>query len=248
MKTVGFQSRYRVMDAFGIPIYVDITFVILLLIFVTDFHSFTFGLAAALTLAISVTLHELAHALTARAFGFRTQDITLSLLGGCASLIALPRKAWQELVTALAGPLVSFALATLAYVILSLGVITNYWLFGVFRYAFWMNIMLGAFNLLPGFPMDGGRIFRSVMRAFMNRARATFVAMWVGRAVAILLALRAVHSVFTGGSWGFVTLMIAWMIWKEGYREYRQALVEEDFSRWTQDDFNARVSPPPYDR
>ena len=89
-----------------------------------------------------------------------------------------------------------------------------------------MNLMLGAFNLLPGFPLDGGRVFRSAMGAFMNRARATFIAMVVGRGVAVLLAL------------------IAWMIWKEGYREYRQALDEGVWDgKW---DFSARVSPPPY--
>ena len=243
------QSKYRLCELFGIPIYVDISFAILLLIFLTDFGSFTFGIAAALVLAISVTLHELGHALTARAFGYRTNDITLSLLGGCASLISLPRKAWQEFLTALAGPLVSFSISLAVLLLDILGIrIENNWLRGVLSYAFYMNIMLGGFNLLPGFPMDGGRIFRSVMQAFVSRPKATLIAMWVGRAFAILLALRGVHSIFSGGSWGFISILIAWMIWKEGYREYQQALRDESWNRWTQDDFNARVSPPPYDR
>ena len=196
-----------------------------------------------------MTLHELGHALTARVFGYRTRDITLSLLGGCASLIALPRKAWQEFVTALAGPLVSFAIAGAVMLLDVFGVeVHNAWLRGVLTYAFWMNVMLGAFNLLPGFPMDGGRIFRSVMCAFLSRAKATLVAMWVGRAFAILLGLRGLHSLVTGGPWGFVSILIAWMIWREGWREYQMARVEEDFRNWTQDDFDARVSPPPYDR
>ena len=108
--------------------------------------------------------------------------------------------------------------------------------------------MLGTFNLLPGFPMDGGRIFRSVMCAFTTRAKATLVAMWVGRAFAILLGLRGLHSLATGGPWGFISILIAWMIWRDGWREYQMARVEEDFRNWTQDDFDARVSPPPYDR
>lgn len=243
-----FGHRYKALDAFGIPVYIDLTFLLLLFLFVLDFGSFTFGLAAALTLAISVTLHELAHALTARAFGYRTQDITLSLLGGCASLIALPRKAYQEFLTALAGPLMSFALAGAAYAVLELAPIENQWLMAVLYYASYMNLILGGFNLLPGFPMDGGRIFRSVMRVFMTRARATFVAMWVGRVFAILLAFRGLWAMVNGGGWGFVSLLIAWMIWKDGAREYQQALLEEDFRHWTQDDFNARVSPPPYER
>lgn len=246
---VGFKNKFHVCELFGIPIFVDFSFAILLLLFVTSHHSFSFGIAAALVLAISVVAHELGHALTARAFGYRTNDITISLLGGCASMIALPRKGYQEFLTALAGPAVSFALAFFVFLLDLFGVvIVNDWLRGVLAYLFYMNLMLGFFNLLPGFPMDGGRIFRSVMLAFLSRARATFVAMWVGRAFAILLALRGVHSIFTGGNWGFVSILIAWMIWQEGYREYLLAKAEQDFRRWTQRDFDAKVSPPPYDR
>lgn len=244
-----FTSRYRLCDLFGIPIYISTSFIVLLVLLVLDFGSFSYGLSMALVLAISVTAHELAHALTARVFGYRTTDITLSLLGGCASMISLPRKASQEFLTALAGPLMSFALAGAALFLDFFGFhLGNRWLWGVLTYAFWINVMLGGFNLLPGFPMDGGRIFRSVMRLFLTRAKATLVAMWVGRGFAVLLGLKGLWSVFNGGSFGFITLLIAWMIWKEGYREYLLALEEEDFRRWTQDDFNARVSPPPYAR
>ena len=86
-----FSSRYRLCDLFDIPVYVSTSFIVLLVMFVLDLGSLSYGLAFALVLAVSVTLHELAHALTARAFGYRTRDITLSLLGGCASMIALPR-------------------------------------------------------------------------------------------------------------------------------------------------------------
>lgn len=241
--------RYRLCDILGIPIYVSSSFALLLVLFVLDAGSFSFGLAMALVLAISVTVHELAHALTARAFGYRTSDITLSLIGGCASMISLPRKASQELLVALAGPLASFAIsgAVLLLDVLSIPV-RSYWLAGVLGYAFWMNLMLGGFNLLPGFPMDGGRVFRSLMCAFMSRAKATLVAMWVGRGFAVLLGLRGLCAVFNGGAFGFISVLIAWMIWREGWREYQLALAEDGFRRWSQDDFNARVSPPPYDR
>ena len=244
-----FSSRYRLCDLFDIPIYVSTSFLVLLVLFILDFGSFSYGLSMALVLALSVTAHELAHALTARAFGYRTTDITLSLLGGCASMISLPRKASQEFLTALAGPLMSFALAGAVLLLDLFGLhLNSRYLWNVLTYAFWINVMLGGFNLLPGFPMDGGRIFRSAMRLFLTRAKATLVAMWVGRGFAILLGLKGLWSVFNGGSFGFITLLIAWMIWQEGYREYRLALAEEDFRRWTQDDFNARVSPPPYER
>ena len=100
-------------------------------------------------------------------------------------------------------------------------------------------------SLLPGFPMDGGRIFRSVARIFTTRVKATYAAMVVGRVFAVLLALRGLHSIFTGGAWGVISLLIAWMIWREGWREYMMAVQEDRWgSPW---EFSARVSRPPYD-
>jgi len=239
-----FPRKFRVCELFGIPIFLDFSLIILLVMFVMNFGSFTYGLSFALALAVSITLHELGHALTARAFGYRTRDITLSLLGGCSSLISLPRKASQEFVTAAAGPLVSFAISGLAWLALTFLPISNPWTINMLAYAFWMNIVLGGFNLLPGFPMDGGRIFRSVARIFTTRAKATYIAMIVGRGFAILLALRGLHSLVTGGGWGFISLLVAWMIWREGWREYQQTLVDEQWGGpW---DWSARVSPPPY--
>lgn len=263
-----FPRKIRVCELFGIPIYLDFSLIILLVMF-TSGGDILFGLVEAVLLLVSITAHELGHSLTARTFGYRTNDITLSLLGGCASLIALPRKASQEFLTAIAGPAVSFLLAVGAFVGVSTITSGSVWGYVVSSFtngAFgdgellcsrsaqfpaevllgmgMMNLMLGLFNLLPGFPMDGGRVFRSVMRAFMNRARATYIAMVVGRGFAILLALSALHRIFNRGNWGFVTLLIAWMIWREGWREYQQALVEEQWGgRW---EWSAHVSPPPY--
>ena len=239
-----FPRKFRICEAFGIPVYMDVSFVLLLILFTSNFGSFRYGLSIALALAVSVTLHELGHALTARLFGYRTRDITLSLLGGCASLIALPRKASQEFFTAIAGPMVSFAISGMCWLALEFLPIEDIWTEMVLGYTFWMNIMLGAFNLLPGFPMDGGRIFRSVARIFTTRVKATYVAMVVGRVFAVILALRGIHSLLTSGPWGGVSLLIAWMIWREGWREYQQTLAEESWGgRW---DWSARVSPPPY--
>ena len=108
-----FAGKYRIFELFGIPIYLDFSLIILLLMFSTGGGDLLSGLFAAFLLLASITLHELGHALTARAFGYRTHDITLSLLGGCASLIALPRKPSQEFLTAVAGPAVSFVLSFL---------------------------------------------------------------------------------------------------------------------------------------
>lgn len=239
-----FKTKFLLCELFGIPIYVDITFAILLLMFVSSMANFGYGLTSALLLAISVVAHELGHALTARAFGFPTRDITISLLGGCASLIALPRRASHELITAIAGPAVSFILSGIGFAGYMLLPIESWWVLFCFWFLAWTNLMLGGFNLLPGFPLDGGRIFRSVLRAFMSRQQATFVAMWVGRVFAILLGLTGFHAIMTGGSWGFVRLLIAWMIWREGFREYLAAKMEGSWGY--DDDYRARVSPPPY--
>ena len=236
-----FPRKIKVCDAFGIPVYLDFSLIILLVLFVMDFGSFVYGLSFALALALSIVAHELGHALTARAFGYHTRDITLSLLGGCASLIALPRKAWQEFLTAIAGPAVSFVISGLAWLSLNFLPVDDKWTVLVLYYTMWMNFVLGCFNLLPGFPMDGGRVFRSVASVFTTRTKATYIAMIGGRGFAILLALRGLHSIVTGGGWGFISILIAWMIWREGYREYQLALMEERARDWS-----ARVSPPPY--
>ena len=240
-----FPRKIKVCDAFGIPVYLDFSLIILLILFVMDFGSFVYGLSFALALALSIVAHELGHALTARAFGYHTRDITLSLLGGCASLISLPRKAWQEFLTAIAGPAVSFVISGLAWLSLNFLPVDDKWTVLVLYYTMWMNFVLGCFNLLPGFPMDGGRVFRSVASVFTTRTKATYIAMIVGRGFAILLALRGLHSIVTGGAWGFISILIAWMIWREGWREYQMARMEESARGWA-GGWSARVSPPPY--
>lgn len=249
---VGFKNKFKLLELFGIPIYLDISFGFILLLFLIESSS-EFGLVFALVLALSIVAHELGHALTARLFGYPTRDITLSLLGGCASLIALPRKAYQEFLTAVAGPLVSFALSFASYLTLLYAPIESYWLATVVYYTCVLNLTLGLFNCLPALPMDGGRVFRSALRLFMPRIKATYIAMIVGRVCAVLLVVLPLLGVnhlgpIPIGGYFFLRLMIAFMIWQEGYREYVLARMEGDFRRWTQADFQARVSPPPYDR
>ena len=250
MLIFGFR-RFKLFDAFGIPVYLDWSTIFLALMFLQSGSIvFAFGLAA--ILLASIVLHELGHSLTARCFGCETRDITLTVIGGCASMERMPRKAWQELVVAATGPLVSFSLGIALYVVSSFLPAGNM-LGDVLWCGGHINIGLGLFNLLPGFPMDGGRIFRSLARFFMTRAKATYYAMIVGRVSAAflvlgpLLGITHIWIIPIGGSF-IMRALIAWMIWQEGWREYLIAREEEDFRRWTQADFNARVSPPPYGR
>ncbi len=250
MINLGF-SRMRLGAIFGIPIYLDWSTIFLALMFLQGGDIlFAFGLAV--LLLASIVLHELGHSLTARCFGCETRYIVLTVIGGCASLERMPRKAWQEFLTAAAGPFVSFVLGVALYllaVLLPHGNMLGLVLLG----GSYLNVGLGLFNLLPGFPMDGGRIFRSVMRLALSRSKATYVAMIVGRIAAVLLVFGPLLGVThiwiipIGGSF-ILRALIAFMIWREGWREYQLALAEESFARWTQDDFDARVSPPPYDR
>ena len=237
--------KWKLFEFFDIPVYVDLTFLILMFLFLNDGGSFSYGLMQAMVLGLSIIAHEFGHSLTGRAFGCETHDITLSFIGGCASMTSMPRRGWQEFLVALAGPLVSFALCGLGFLALHVLRIENHFLAYTLVYLYYLNLVLGCFNLLPGFPMDGGRIFRSTMMLFLSRPKATLVAMWIGRVFAVLLGLSGAYALLNGGGWAFIRIFIAWMIWKEGYREYQLALME---SSWRYEDFRAKVSPPPYDR
>lgn len=240
-----FKLKFKLADIFGVPVFLDGSFAFLLLILALNVGLLALGLTLALILAVSIVAHELGHVLAAAAFGYRTRDITISLLGGCASLIALPKKAWKEFVTAIAGPAVSILLWVLGTVLLY--VVPGGLFYALIDYFAYTNLLLGLFNLLPGFPMDGGRVCRSVLQLFVTREQATFAAMIVGRVFAVLLALSGLNAILAHGGFGIVRIVIAWMIWREGYREYLAVRTEERFRKWTQADFEARVSPPPYE-
>jgi len=242
-----FPRKIRICELFGIPVFLDMSTVFLLFFFVGMTESLLLDVTCAALLLASIVAHELGHSLTARVFGYGTRDITLSVIGGCASLAGIPRKAWQEFLTAAAGPLVSFIVAVATYVASAFCPVP--FLAAALYVTAIINFSLGAFNLLPGFPMDGGRIFRSVARIFTTRLKATYIAMAVGRVAAALLLLGpwlGIHRIWIipiGGNF-FMRLLIAWMIWREGWREYQQAMVEEQYGGpW---DWSARVSPPPY--
>ena len=113
---IGFGFRpFRLGEVFGIPVFLDWSTIFIALMFLQS-GSIAFALGLTGLLLASIVLHELGHSLTARCFGCDTRCITLTVIGGCASLERMPRKAWQEFLTAAAGPLVSFALGVVLYV------------------------------------------------------------------------------------------------------------------------------------
>jgi Zn-dependent protease len=190
----------RIGDVAGIGVYVHATFLILLA-WVAIAHYLQrnsladamSGLAFIIILFAIVVLHELGHALTARHFGITTRDITLWPIGGVARLERMPEDPRQELLVALAGPAVNVVLAAgLLFVHLSaasLSTISDVTLVGGHFLAklFWVNVSLAAFNLIPAFPMDGGRVLRAILAMKGDYVRATQRAASIGQGIAMML-------------------------------------------------------------
>ncbi len=141
-----------------------------------------------------VLLHELGHALAARRYGIRTREIVLLPIGGVARLERMPEKPAQELVVAIAGPAVNVVLATIfGAVLFAMGTPTDQILAraegeGTLEFLLFANLAMLAFNLVPAFPMDGGRVLRAVMAMFLPYTRATRYASLVGQGFALLFA------------------------------------------------------------
>ena len=215
---------WRIGRVAGIDLYVHATFLLLLAyVGYLEYRQGVAAIAVALLYIIAlfsiVVLHELGHALTARRYGVRTRDIILLPIGGVARLERMPREPRQELLVALAGPAVNVVLAVLLYGIVRLtgqapmsglydfdGVVSA----RGFLYAIAVaNIFIAAFNLLPAFPMDGGRVLRALLAMRISSyARATELAARIGRVFALLLGIV--------GIWRFgnpLLVLIALFVW-----------------------------------
>jgi len=164
-------------------------------------ESVLFNVALVLAIFACVVLHEFGHALTAKRFGINTKKITLLPIGGMASLERIPESPKQELLVTLAGPLVNVIIAIFLYFIVPIDTfmhlnftetfdaLTNYTLQSFLFYLYLVNIALVVFNLIPAFPMDGGRILRALLAMKMSRVKATQIASSIGQFIAILFLL-----------------------------------------------------------
>jgi Zn-dependent protease len=264
------QTHWTLFNIFGIPVRLNLSVVLLAGYLIYSFFQWSqplmsvgVGLFIAVVLLVSILLHELAHSVVAMAFGGRVRDITLQLLGGCAAITRMPPKPWQEFLMAFAGPVCSIVLAVIAaFCAVWFGETVSGWTadgryIQVFRHNMWwmlvavMNTGLACFNLLPAFPMDGGRMLRSALQVFgKSKVRATEVAVLVGRVFAGLWVVSAALGLLFGvqfvcpavfpswaaylwdivfGDGGVFRLLIAYMIWTAGQRELDYVRAEAEY-------------------
>jgi Zn-dependent protease len=194
------RSSLKVASIFGIEVRIHVTFLLYLAWIWLNYYQVA-GLSGAiqgvlliLALFACVLLHEFGHAFAARAFGIRTPDITLWPFGGVARLNRIPDKPWQELIVAIAGPLVNVVIAALLFLIHGTAGIQQAEHLESPRVDLlaklaWVNIILVLFNLIPAFPMDGGRVLRALLAMVMPYAQATEIAARLGQGLAILFAV-----------------------------------------------------------
>ncbi len=193
------MKSIKLLTVFGISIRIHFTFLLLPLIF-----AYFYGVKGVFLISFvfcCVTFHELCHSLQAKHFGVKVNEIILLPIGGVAAMGSIPENPSQEFKIAIAGPLFNIVLALALY-------LPAYFLLGpenlfnpgmdswpaTLAYAFWINPILALFNLLPAFPMDGGRLLRSFLARKMSYIKATRIAVGFGRTFAVLFGFVGLFS------------------------------------------------------
>ena len=189
------------------------------------------GVIAALGLFASIVLHELGHALVARRYGLPIRRITLFIFGGVAEMEAEPERPAVEFWVAIAGPIVSFLVGLGCWLLLQVagGAGAGVPVVGVLAYLATINVLLAVFNLVPAFPLDGGRILRAILWYWKGSLRwATRISSSIGGGFGILLIVLGVYRVligdFVGGMWWF---LIGLFVRFAAQMSYQQVLMRE---------------------
>ena len=227
------NQSFRLFRFAGIDIRIHLSF-ILLPLFLGSFYAWRGGwemglrgFILVLSVFLCVLAHELCHSFKARSFGIRVPEITLYLMGGVASMQRIPREPKKEFWIAIVGPLFNFGLALILFFPL-------YWILGkeflftpgleswpqMIANVFWINPILGAFNLIPAFPMDGGRILRSLLAARMEYLKATRISVSIGRIFAILFVFSGIYYRV------WMLFLIAGFVYFAALREEKQVVCE----------------------
>jgi Zn-dependent protease/predicted transcriptional regulator len=240
-----FGKRITLFKLLGFEVHIDMSWLIIALLITWSLAKGLFpsnyqdlppatylwmGLCGAAGMFFSIVFHELCHSLVARRFGLPIKGITLFIFGGVAEMSDEPSSAKAEFLMAIAGPLSSILLALMFYVVTSLdGEVLSIPVIGVIEYLVAINLILAAFNLLPAFPLDGGRVLRSALWQWKKNLRwATRVASRIGEGFGILLILFGIFNVIMGriigGIWQF---MIGMFLRNAAQMSYKQVLIRK---------------------
>jgi Zn-dependent protease len=251
-------SSFKIARVWGIPIRLHVSLALVVVLLVLRYGPLT-GLLLEAALVLSIVLHELGHSLVALRKGCRVREITLLCIGGAAQMERIPTRPLDEFLMALAGPAVSFAIGLLCVLAgphLPLPHVRGYPV-NLVEVVGWGNFGLVTFNLLPSFPMDGGRVLRAALTPRLGRLRATFIAARLGRILSILFG---VYGFFTDN---WILVFIAFFVFTAAGNEYRHVQMQEAAARtppfsWAPpgaedepgvpppDDETVTIGPPPY--
>ncbi|MBI2957322.1 MAG: site-2 protease family protein [Chloroflexi bacterium] len=244
-----FGKSFKLFTLFGFEIKVDLSWIVIAVLIAWTFANGLFpatveglttatywwmGVAAATGLFLSIIFHELWHSLIARRYGLQMKGITLFIFGGVSEMTEEPKSARVEFWMALAGPLSSVILAGVFYGAYGLArgailpeprAVTE-----VFRNLGYLNLLLAGFNILPAFPLDGGRVLRAaIWAANKNMLSATRIASLVGSAFGVLLIGGGILlALFLGNPIaGIWYALIGWFLWTAARSSYQQVLVRK---------------------
>lgn len=259
------RGSFKIARLFGIPVFIHWSFWLLFL-FVAyvgkTLPSIAFNSVYVLALFVCVVLHEFGHALSARFYGVSTRDITILPIGGVARLDKMPEKPFQEFIVAIAGPAVNLGIVVVLSVVMY-GIYS--FQFGLEEFALhkssdempmqmlyfllYSNVILALFNMIPAFPMDGGRVLRALLSLRLGRSKATYIASIFGQVIsavgfvgALLPLLHYAFSLFPeiGISlsfigWNFqpVLALISIFIFITARNEYKNVRMDEILSHHT---------------
>lgn len=244
-------ASWRIARLFGIDLFIHWTFWLLPL-WVTffnwdgkEFFSLWMRLLVIAALFVCVVLHELGHALTAREFGIPTHRIVLSPLGGIAQLERISQKPWEEFCIAIAGPLVNVMIAAL----LGIMMLAGYFVFAdAMQTMMWeflsvllgLNVIMVVFNMLPAFPMDGGRVLRAMLAGALGILPGTRIAVAVGTVMAAFIGIGGM--LYFGNP---ILLLIGLFVVLAGHQELRVLEAEaRDREAADQEPLPAILVPP----
>ena len=235
------SGSLKIVTIMGIPIRIHFSWLIIFGLITWSLSTFYFpkaapqlkgssywisGAAAAFLLFVSVAVHELSHSFIAIRYGQSILSITLFIFGGVAQMKGEPAHPKAEFRMAIAGPLSSFLLSLIFF--LSYRLVTGEIVKALFQYLSQLNLILGAFNLIPGFPMDGGRLVRAFIWNKTNDFfYATRRASQYGQKIALFFIIFGLFSLFMGFTNGLWLMLIGWFLHTAAQASYQQASLQE---------------------